>query len=86
MTFLDSFSGAIADLPKQRRTQQEALRVLSKHPRVSTWDMSECAWVRNLVGDLLRAGLIVEDKSEPYPWHRYKITAQGQAAMGANHV
>ena len=32
MTFLDSFSGAIADLPKQRRTQQEALRVLSKHP------------------------------------------------------
>ncbi|WP_455387386.1 hypothetical protein [Petrachloros mirabilis] len=81
---LDSFSGPIADLPKQCRTQQEALRALNKHPRVSTWDMSEHAWVRNLVGDLLHAGLIVEDKSELYPWHRYQITAQGKSAMEAD--
>ncbi len=82
--FLDSFSGAIADLRKPERNQQSALRVLSKHPRVSTWDMAEYAWVRSLIGDLLRDGLITEDRSEPYPWHRYRLTCAGRRAMEAD--
>jgi hypothetical protein len=27
--------------------------------------------------------LIVEDKAEPYPWHRYTVTPAGRAALAA---
>lgn len=70
--FLDSFSGSILDLKPKQRTKENALAVLAKDPRVSTWDMSEYPWVRNLIEDLLRDGKIVAE-DEPYPWHRYRI-------------
>lgn len=81
--FLDSFSGAVADLTPRERTFNNVLRVLSRSPRVSTWDMSEHAWVRNLIGDLKTRGLIVE-LEEPYPWHRYALTEAGRAALTPN--
>jgi hypothetical protein len=37
--------------------------------------MSEHAWLRRSIAELERAGKIVEDKSEPYPWHRFKVIA-----------
>lgn len=73
--FLDSFSGALADLPPKKRNLTNALIVLSKHPNVSTWDMDKL-WLRKLISDLITIGLI---QSEPvgYPWLKYSLTESG---------
>lgn len=73
--FLDSFSGAVAGLPKGRRSADDVLAVLKTHPRVSCFDMSETPWIRNIIGDLKRAGAI-ESLPEPYPWLRFKVTQE----------
>lgn len=75
--FICSFSGVVADLPKKRRTEDNVLAVLIKSPRVSTWDMSENAWLRRIIASLEKRGLI-EAKDEPYPWHRYEATEEGK--------
>jgi len=71
--FIDSFSGVASDLKPAHRTPNRVLAVLAKHPRVSTWDMSEHAWLRGCIDILERDGHIVEDRSEPYPWHRFNV-------------
>lgn len=73
---LDSFSGAAADLPQGNHTPADVLEALRTCPRVSTWDMSECPWLRDCIDILKRGGKITEDSSEPYPWHRYKVCDQ----------
>lgn len=78
MIFLDSFSGAAADLKRGQRTPESVLTALRKNPLVSTFDMSENAWLSSCIDDLKRAGHITEDKNEPYPWHRYVVVAQEQ--------
>ena len=75
-----SFSGAPANLPKGERTAKDVLAALSKHPRVSTWDMTEIAWLRRRIAELERGGLI-ESKDEPYRWHRYALTEAGKAEL-----
>lgn len=75
--FIDSFSGALADLPKGKRTTVDALQVLAEHPRVSTFDRGP-AWLESLLADLKQQGLIVE-VDEPYPWHRFALTEAGKA-------
>ena len=77
---IDSFSGAAADLKPRERNADNVLAVLAKSPRVSTWDMSELAWLRNSISDLQRRGLI-ERADEPYPWCRYVLTGAGRAAL-----
>lgn len=77
MVMLDSFSGAAADLKGANRTPENVLAALRRMPRVSVWDMSEHAWLRDCIGRLERAGKIVDDKSEPYPWIRYRTTDHG---------
>jgi len=77
--FLDSFSGAAAELKGKNRTSKNVLSVLAKHPRVSTFDMSDLGWLRDIIESLLQRGLIVE-VTEPYPWHRYKVTNDRAAA------
>lgn len=69
---LDSFSGPAALLPPSRRTPEHVLAALRMNPRVSTWDMSE-AWLRGCIEALKNNGRIIEDKDEPYPWHRYIV-------------
>ena len=80
--FIDSFSGYVAYLKPSHRTPSRVLEVLAKHPRVSTWDMSELAWLRGCIDVLERDGLIAEDKSEQYPWHRYNVTAAAHRIQG----
>ena len=70
---LDSFSGPAAQLPPNRRTPAHVLAALRMNPRVSTWDMSETAWLRGCIEALKNNGRIIEDKDEPYPWHRYIV-------------
>lgn len=81
--FLDSFSGALADLKTKQRTEENALAILAEHPRVSTWDMSENRWLCGLIDGLKQNGLIVE-QTEPYPWHRFALTDKGRAKLRPN--
>jgi len=81
--FLDSFSGALADLPKDQRTSPKALHTLSQSPRVSTWDRSEHPWVDKMLRDLVDQGLITEAAGEAYPWHRYALTELGKKMLKA---
>lgn len=71
--FLDSFSGHAAELPRGKRTPADVLEALKRDPRVSVWDMGDLPWLRNAIGDLIEAGSIVYDASEPYPWCRYEV-------------
>ena len=79
----DSFSGPAAQLPPGQRTPARVLAALRLNPCVSTWDMSETPWLRGCIDALKASGQIIEDKSEPYPWHRY-ITRTKEGASNAN--
>lgn len=69
-----------AELKRGQRNSENVLAVLAKHPRVSTWDMSELSWLRAAIDDLERRGLI-ESRDESYPWHRYAVTDAGRLAL-----
>lgn len=77
--FLDSFSGALSDLPKGQRTQEHALRVLAADPRVSTFERGT-PWLERLLLDLKDGGLIVE-LDAAYPWHHYSLTEAGRRML-----
>jgi hypothetical protein len=83
--FLDSFSGEIADLKRGKRTRENMLAVLAQSPLVSTWDMSEHAWLRNGIADMEDAGLIVSE-DQPYPWLQYELTDKKRALMTPNDL
>lgn len=78
---IDSFSGAASELKGKSRTSDNVLTVLRKHPRVSTWDLSEHRWLFNAINDLKVRKLIVE-LDEPYPWHRFKAIDQALSETG----
>jgi hypothetical protein len=78
---LCSFSGALAELPRGKRTPLEALRVLQRDPAVSTLDLSENRWLLLLVRDMLTQGLIESRPDVGYPWLRYELTREGLAML-----
>ncbi len=78
--FIDKFSGSLGELPKGQRTTLHALRVLADDPRVSTFERGD-GWLESLIADLLSQGLVIEDHSEPYPWHRFNLTDKGRAML-----
>lgn len=78
---VDSFSGAVADLPKGRRTSMDVLAVLATYPRVSTFDMSDLRWLRDAVAGLEREGLVVRSLQDGFPWVRYTPTESGLAKL-----
>ena len=79
--YIDSFSGAASDLKAGQRTAENVLKALATAPRVSTWDMSEHAWLCSCVATLKKRDLITEE-IEPYPWHRYALTHAGNVLIG----
>jgi len=81
--YIDSFSGAAADLPPSKRTPGHALRALARDPRVSTFDMSESCWLRGCIDALVQLEYIKPDPAEPYPWHCYTITDKGRERLEA---
>ncbi len=74
---IDSFSGAAVSLPPAKRTPDDVLDALRRSPRVSCFDMSEHAWLRNAIQRLEQQGRIIET-GEPYPWLRFKILEGGE--------
>jgi hypothetical protein len=78
---IDSFTNVtVVDLKKSNRNENGVLYALKYHPRVSTWDMSENAWLRNIIASLQKKELIVP-VAEPYPWHKWKLTIAGEKAI-----
>ena len=75
-----SFSGSLAELPKGHRATLDALRVLADDPRVSTFERGP-GWLESLLSNLRTQGLVVEDRAEPYPWHRFNLTDAGRAML-----
>lgn len=69
---IDCFSGAAAELKGRNRTPENVLACLREHPRVSTWDM-DSTWLNEAIVTLEKQGKIREDRSEPYPWHRFIV-------------
>lgn len=78
--YLCSFSGAAAQLPRQHRTPDNILAALERQERVSTFDMSELAWLRTGIRSLQDSGFI-RACDEPYPWCRYEITPAGHQRL-----
>lgn len=79
---IDSFSGKAADLPKGRRSPEEMLAVLVKHPRVSVWDLD--SWLGPALRGLQSDGHIkFNEKAGAYPWCHYDITDRGIALLTA---
>jgi len=72
-TFIDSFSGSAADIPKSKLTEESVLSALSKDPRLSTWDMSDSPKLRAIIAKLERSGLIKPVESA-FPWLRWELT------------
>jgi hypothetical protein len=74
--FLDSFSGAVTSLPPSQRTDAGVLAALRTHPLVSCFDMSELGWLRVIVAELERRGLVRREIDPPgYPWIAYRVVA-----------
>ena len=73
---IDSFTGALGDLPKGGRSIENALRALQTNPRVSTFERGP-AWLESLIREMLSSGVIVNVPDEPYPWHRFALTELG---------
>ncbi len=85
VVFIDSFSGDVADLPRKKRTETEVLKVLSRSPRVSCFDMVEHAWLRNIICRLLTKQAVFAVQ-EGFPWTRYTVTASGKLLIGDPHA
>ena len=75
---LCSFAGGAAKLKGRDRTPDNILAALALNPRVSCFDLSENAWLRDMISALEKAGLIHDDRKEPYPWVRYTFTKDTQ--------
>jgi len=74
---LCSFSCTAANLKKSLRNENGVLYALKHYPLISTFDMSEKPWLRNIIEALEKKGFIKKEK-EPYPWHRWSLTAEGE--------
>jgi DNA-binding HxlR family transcriptional regulator len=80
--FIDSFSGSVVELKRDKREPADILKCLKKDPMVSTWDMSETPWLRKRIAILIKDGLVSE-KKQSFPWHRYELTEKGLAELAA---
>ncbi len=72
-----SFSGLAADLPTKDRNDQSVLSALARDPKVSTWDMSELVWLRQII-ERLKHRKLIRSLESPYPWRYYEITDKGK--------
>ena len=66
----------LANLKKCGRNENGVLYALKYHPRVSTWDMCENKWLRDIIESLENKRLVLPVKAE-YPWHEWKLTKAG---------
>lgn len=82
---IDSFSGSLGELPKGRRTLVYALAVLADDPRVSTFERG-AGWLELLLHELQFNKLVIEDKAEPYPWHRFNLTDAGRQMLASGNT
>lgn len=78
---IDSFTNVtVVDLKKSGRNENGVLYALKYHPRVSTWDMADNAWLRDIIESLEKKEMITP-VPESYPWHKWVITVAGEKAI-----
>lgn len=77
-----SFSTPVADLKRADRTPDKVLACLRQNPRVSAFDLSGHAWLRDCIRVLESQGRIEDDKNSDYPWVRYTVLAGRQGVEG----
>lgn len=75
-----SFSSHVAELKRNHRTDTDIIRSFAKHPRVSTFDMSEHRWLSSAVTRLVNEGKL-KYLDDHYPWHRLSVTDAGKAML-----
>ena len=80
--YWDSFSGSASTLKRGHRKDADILRALLNDNTVSTFDMSEHLWLSDAIGRLKKGGLLSEDMTTSYPWHRFFVTEDGLALLG----
>lgn len=70
---IDHFSGSAAMLKGRDRNVLCVLSALRKDPKLSCFDLSEYAWLRNAVNTLVRAGRIKMTDKLAYPWQHFEV-------------
>jgi len=79
--FVDSFTNcSVVDLKKSARNENGVLNALRSNPRLSTWDMSEHRWIREIIKSLEEKEFITPI-DEPYPWHKWNLTEAGKRSI-----
>jgi hypothetical protein len=80
--FVDSFSGAIADLPSRlRRDPVAVLCVLEQSPLFSVFDATEHATLARTLDWLKETGKFTCKEGIGFPWHHAVITEKGRAYL-----
>ena len=82
---MDSFSGAIDDMPrKDQGNAIKVLSVLSEHPRFSVFDATANDKIAVTLTYLFREEFIVESRpKQEYPWVQIEVTEKGKALLAA---
>lgn len=70
-----SFSGSVAELPENSRTESAVLKALKHDPRISTWDRADhYEWLDPILESLIEQGKIVDITDQvQFPWHKYEV-------------
>lgn len=81
--FIDTFSGSVGELkPKQKGNMMTVLKVLSRDPNVSTWDMDDnIRYPLWKTIDKLEKLMYITNIKRPFPWHRFEITELGKKSL-----
>jgi hypothetical protein len=82
MTFIDSFSSGLDDLPRRKqRSTRYVLQHLEQHGRFSVFEATDNDTIAATVDRVIRLGYIESDISCGYPWTKTKLTEAGKAYL-----
>ncbi|TLX15969.1 hypothetical protein [Rhizobium sp. MHM7A] len=82
MTFIDSFSSGLDDLPlRKQRSTRHVLQHLERHGRFSVFEATDNDTIAATVDRVIRRGYIETDISCGYPWTKTQLTEAGKAYL-----
>jgi hypothetical protein len=82
MTFIDTFSCGLDDLPKRKqRSTRHVLEHLEKRGRFSVFEATDNDTIAATVDRVIARGYIDTDISCGYPWTKIQLTEAGKAYL-----
>jgi hypothetical protein len=82
MTFIDSFSSGLDELPlRKQRSTRCVLQHLEQHGRFSVFEVTDNDTIATTVDRIIRREYIETDISAGYPWTKTKLTDAGKAYL-----